>query len=369
MQTAPDAGSFPASSDTMTKKEYERLYREAYRRAGRITAETRRLLLSVFKEAGDLAAAQVARTEAGGLSDLTSAAWRQIDDQLRAGAQIIGETAEREIPLAISRAYTGFLDADARYIAEAAQQAGQLLITDAGIRNIGVGIDFRLLQAQATRIFQNGYTFSDSIWSTVTARARDGITDLPTSVAADYQFRIKNLILTGEAQGRDVVDIADDIQVYIDKGKDQVFNPGRYGRLEPGTAQYKLRISKRVDWRALRLIRSELNASLQEAGVLESLINPASPNLVDWIKNPGNPIDPDGSRNVSGLRCIDLMEFNPYKLEESPSYQHPNCSCRKVPVLMDQREFVADLKKWVPNTGNVRYLDDWYNQFYLPANT
>lgn len=346
----------------MTAEEYRKAYRDAHRRAGQITLQTKRILQRAFKEAGDLAAETVAATEDAGLSDLTSAAWRQISAQLEAGAQIIGEAAEGEIPASLSKAYKGYLDADVEYIADAAKQAGSLLITDTGIRNIGVGIDFRLLQAQATRLYSDGYNFSERIWNNL------GPDGLPTGVYGDYQYRIKNLILTGQAQGRDVIKIADDIQVYIARGKDHVFKEGRYGKLIPGTGEFKKRISRRVDWRALRLVRSELNASLQQAGVLEGIMNPASRDLYDWVKTPGNPIDPDGSRNVSGMRCIDLMEFNPYTSDTVPEYQHANCSCSVVPVLMNQKDFVDDLKNWEPNSGNVSYLDDWYNSVYLPSN-
>lgn len=346
----------------MDKKTYERLYQKARLASGRITAATKKELLKSFKEAADLAAGQVLATEAAGLSDLTSASWRQIENQLQAGADIISRATEEEIPLAISKAYGNYIDIDAEYISDAAKQAGQILITDTGVKNIGVGIDFRLLQAQASRVFQDGYTFSERIWNLV-----DPDTGLPIGVNGDYQYRIKNLILTGHAQGRPVEKIAEDIQVYVAEGKRAVFTEGRYGRLVPGTSQYRRRISRTVDWRALRLVRSELNASLQEAGVLEGVVNPAALNLYDWVKSAGNPIDPDGSKNASGLRCIDLDRGSPYTLEEVPGYQHPNCSCQTRPVLMDQREFVRDLQGWTPGSGP-SYLDTWYNNIYLPAN-
>lgn len=346
----------------MTQSEYNRLYRKAQRATGRITAATKKELLKSFKEAADLAAEQVKITEAAGLSDLTSAAWRQIDNQLQAGADIISRATEQEIPLAISRAYSNYIDIDAEYVADAARQAGQILITDAGIKNIGIGVNFNLLQAQAARLFEDGRTFSERIWDLF-----DPDTGLPVGVNGDYQYRIKNLILTGNAQGRDVVKIAEDIQVYVAKGKNAVFREGRYGKLLPGTSEYRKRISRTIDWRALRLVRSEMNASLQEAGIVEGLVNPAALNLYDWIKTAGNPIDPDGSRNASGLRCIDLDRASPYPLEEVPGYQHPNCSCQVRPVLMDQRDFVKDLKTWVPG-GSPEYLNQWYESFYLPAN-
>ncbi len=347
----------------MTQAEYIRLYKNAHRLSGRVTAQTLKELQKVFIEAGNLAAAQVAATEAGGLSSLTSGAWLQVEQQLKAGADLISRSAMEQIPLGISESYSNYLAVDSKYILDAAKQAGNTLITEAGIANIGIGVDFRLLQIQAARITANGYTFSDRVWSPLTTLSKDGVTKLPTSLNADYQFRIKNLILTGEAQGRDNIKIAEDIQVYIKKGKNEVFKPGRYGKLIPGTGQYARRITRTVDWRALRLIRSELNASLQQSGVLEGVLNPAATAFYDWVKTAGNPIDEDGSKTNSGLRCIDLDRNSPYEKEEVPSYNHPNCSCHVRPVLQNQNEFVQDLKNWMPGDGS--NLDMWYKNIYL----
>ena len=345
----------------MTQQEYQRLYREAHARSGRITASTRRELLRSFKEAADLASAQVKRSVQSELSDITSKSWIQINNELIAGADIISNAAEETIPLRISQSYQGYLGVDVQYMSDAVERAGIGFITKEGLKNIGVGVDIRLLSAQASRVFSEGYTFSQRIWNDFNP---DG---LPIGVHGDYQYRMKNLILTGEAQGRDVIDIADDIQVYVARGKDAVFREGRYGKLQPGTYEFRRRISKRIDWRALRLVRSELNASMQQAGVLEGLVNPAALDLYNWVKTRGNPIDPDGSRNASGFRCIDLEEFNPYQRDDVPGYQHPNCSCHVRPVLRDGNEFLSDLKRWTPGSGNIKYLDDWYNSTYLPA--
>lgn len=332
----------------MTNKQYQAAYAEARRLSGVITMQVRRELKKVYTEASLLASAEVARIEAAGLSDLSSAAWQQINVQLEKGATIIGDAVTEYTPLSISEAYNNYLDVDTDYILD----AGSPYITKTGIRNMGVGVNFNLINTQATRILQDGYTFSDRVWQ----------------VGEDYQERIKNVILVGNAQGRDTVSIAKDIQVYVDKGKTAVFKPGRYGRLIPGTAQYKARISGTVDWRAIRLVRSEMNASLQQAGVLEGKLNPAcEPKLFSWVKTSGNPVDPRNNNNANGgLRCIDLEANGPYTEQEIPLYAHPNCGCSIRPVLMDQNKFQEDLKNWTP--GNGGYLDDWYYSQYLPAN-
>ena len=343
----------------MTQAEYIKGYKNAHRLSGRITAATKKELLKSFKEAVDLAAAEVLKAEAGELSDLTSKSWKAIEKQLRAGADIISKAAEEEIPKSITKAYSNYLAVDTKYITDAA--AGIDLITKSGIENIGVGINASLLEIQASRIYSTGYTFSETIWNLF-----DEETGLPIGINGDYQYRIKNLILTGQAQGRSTVQIAEDIQIYVAKGKKAVFKPGRYGELIPGTGRYARRISRTIDWRALRLIRSEMNASLQESGVAEGVLNPAATGFYDWVKTAGNPIDLDGSKTANGKRCIDLDRESPYLEEDIPVYNHPNCSCNVRPRLMNQGEFVNDLKEWTPGAGP-EYLDSWYNDVYLAA--
>ena len=345
----------------MTNAEYTKLYLKTRSLNGKISLQTIKILDKAFKEAADLAAAQVLKTEAAGLSSLTSESWKQIERQLRAGADLISRASEKEIPLSVTKAYKNYLKIDDKYIIDAAKEAGQTAITKGGIQNMGIAVNFNLLQDQATRLYSDGYTFSERIWNLF-----DKKTGLPTGINGDYQYRIKNLILTGNAQGRDNIDIAKDIQVYVAKGKDAVFKEGRYGKLIPGTGEYKKRISGAVDWRALRLVRSEMNASIQNAGILQGELNPAALDSYNWIKNAGNPIDIDGSNNASGLRCIDLEEANPYKKDDVPSYQHANCSCIVEPNLMNQEEFVNDLEEWEPGEGGNSYLDKWYETQYLP---
>ena len=344
----------------MTQAEYRKLYRQAQKETVNITNKTRRIILETYKEAAELAAKAVRDTTAAGLSDLTSAAWDQINNQLRAGADLISEKIQLETPLAISKAYKNYSIIDVEYISDAVLASKNEVITGSGLANIPLSIDNALIQATASRVYQDGFTFSDRIWKLFDLSGK------PIGVNGDYQYRIKNLILTGQAQGRDAIDIAKDIQVYVSKGKQAVFTPGRYGRLVPGTGEYVRRITGTVDWRALRIVRSELHASMQMAGKLEGIMNPACIDLYDWKKTIGNPIDPSGLRNASGLRCIDLEDDNPYTLETVPEYQHTNCSCSIIPVLMDQREFVNDLKEWEPGEGP-DYLDSWYRQIYVPG--
>jgi hypothetical protein len=341
----------------MTQVEYRALYRSAHLMSRRITAETARTLKKVFKEAARRAALEVAKATSGGLSDLTSSAWTQIYAQLQSSADIVSKATEEIIPEALTKAYRNYGAIDVDYVMDAVELP---FITREGMGAVINGVETNLVFSTANRIYQDGYTFSERIWNLYDSEG------LPIGINGDFQYRVKNLILTGQAHGRDAVKIAQDIQVYAAQGRDAVFKPGRYGRLIPGTARYARRISKTLDWRSLRLVRSEMNASLQEAGKLEGRVNPAASGLFDWVKTPGNPIDPDPARTTNGKRCIDLEADGPYEEQNIPDYNHPNCSCSIRPVLRDQRDFVEDLKNWSPGSGP-EYLNNWYNQVYSPA--
>ena len=345
----------------MTKSEYEKAYQQAQADSVKLLASTRKALLKTFKEAGALAAQAVADTTAAGLSDLTSSAWMEIESQLRYGADLVSQATADLTPTLVSEAYGRFAAVDEDALTDAIELAGTDVITRAGYRALTAAVNVELLAATANRIYADGYTFSDRIWKTF------DLSGNPVGVNGDYQYRIKNLILTGQAQGRDTVDIAKDIMKYISEGKDAVFTPGRYGRLIPGTAEYKARISGTVDWRALRIVRSEMYSSLQTGQIAQGLITPSNDGY-DWVKNSGNPIDPDGSRNASGMRCIDIADGSPYTYDEISSfgYQHPNCSCYIRQRLIDQREFVEDLKGWIPGNGP-EYLDTWYRTIYAQS--
>jgi hypothetical protein len=168
-----------------------------------------------------------------------------------------------------------------------------------------------------------------------------------------YQTQIKNVISAGLAQGRDIIKIAKDIQIYTADGKIALvkrFGPG----LIRGSKAFINRIGNRIDYRALRLIRSEMNMSLQDAGKEQGRVNPACTQLWDWVRG--------GSQHWNCI-CPELAANSPYEYNAVPGYPHPNCICQVRPRLMNHAEFVNDLSFWA-NGQQVPYLDNWYNNIY-----
>lgn len=188
----------------------------------------------------------------------------------------------------------------------------------------------------ANRVWQDGYTFSQRVW-------REG---------PKYQDDIKNLLSSGIAQGRDPFQIAKDIQVYTQDGKVALMK--RYGKLKRGTREFTARIPKNIDYRAVRLVRTEIYNTMRDVQVSSGEANPGVTGEYNWIRQSGA-----GDFNCA---CPDLAAGSPYTADNIPINPHPNCSCRIQPVLRDQNEFVADLKKWLDGE-NVDYLDSWASRY------
>jgi hypothetical protein len=203
------------------------------------------------------------------------------------------------------------------------------------------GVNRKLVESLVTRLWSDGYTFSERCWN----------------LRADWLERIRMTVAAGIAQGRDPVKIAKDIQAYTADGKVALIQ--RWGKLERGAAEFAKRIPGRVDWRASRLVRSELHASLQDAGIAAGEINPGATGEYDWVLSPGRESWP--------CECENLAAGGPYKADQVPTYPHPHCGCSVRPRLRDRKEFVADLRRKFIHGESVPYLDEWYDEKYKGA--
>lgn len=353
----------------MNRSEYNKLYSQARRRYPLITEDAMKRIRRVMEDASKSVQREIARAKLNDLSELTRESLESIDEQLRIAATKISEKVEKEVPKVITDSYSkGYAKIDTEYIMDQVLQTdAKGTITKAGLRSLSVAVNNNLILSLANRTYQDGYTFSDRVWLDMLPKIlKNGESVLrPAGIFGDYQYRVKNILNAGLAQGRDVVDIAKDVEIYVskellDRGidtKEVIFRPGRYGRLKPGTREYIRRIARRPDWRALRLVRSELYASLQDAGVFQAEFNPAATGYVDWVMTPGAK---------HSCICPDLQADSPYHVSNVPDYPHSNCLCHVVPALRPADEFRADLQAWA--TGEkVDYLDEWYNLKYLPA--
>lgn len=208
-----------------------------------------------------------------------------------------------------------------------------MVVTKEGIHNMVSGINNRLILETINRMGQDGYTLSIRCWQ----------------IGADYQEQITRLITSGQAQGRSIADIARDIGDYTTGGVKTL--PGGYTQ-----AKYGELVVKNVDWRALRLVRSEMGQSQRTGAVAQGKANPACSGWYDWVRI-----------NTSQHECMcpTWAAGSPYRAENIPP-GHPNDMCQVRPRLLNLNDFEADLARW-ESGESVPYLDDWYRTQYAQA--
>lgn len=292
---------------------------------------------NVYRKAADGLAGRILEAERKGLSEITVQSWTKIQHDLEAAAVDIKAAIDDGTNRVVTLGARRFSKIHEDYMISVAGQTGGR-ITAAGIQSMVVGVDRRVVASIVNRVYQDGYTYSMRLWR----------------AAGAYGQNMKNLISAGLAQGRDLFEIADDVKIYAARGRSAVVK--RYGDLLPGTREFIRRVGNTVDYNALRILRSELYASMQDAARLQGQMNPGCNGWYEWIR---------GGTTDWSCECPDYAAGSPYTLEKLPSYPHSQCLCRVQPMLMDRREFVDDLRRWGAGE-RVEYLDKWYQEQYLP---
>lgn len=319
----------------MTESQYYKSYRYALTGGSRLTRSSLRELKKVYEAAAEKAAEQVRNAELAGYADLTLNSWRNIGFALEEGARNIDDALDELIRLGVKKSGSAVNAIDAKYLIDIINQ-NKLNISTAEITNLFVSVNDSLITNMLSRIYSDGYTYSQRVYN----------------VGVDYQNQIKQLIASDLAVGRDLVETARDIEIYVKSGRRGIAK--RWGDLVKGNRDWLRRIRKDIDYNALRLIRSELYASLQSTSVLSGELNPGCENLYDWIRQTTEDWNCD---------CPDNERNGPYTAQNVPSYPHSNCLCIIQPRLRDRREFVEDLTAW-SNGESVDYIDSWNLNYF-----
>ena len=323
----------------MNAAEYEALYRKARKSYPKLTTETFRKIQATYKNASASVASVIRAAELSGKSQLTIVSQQAIQKQLDNAVLAIDASVAANINASRVTAIDRTAKINVEYLSDTVAVVGTSKITAAGLTDMYVGVNISVVEIMINRIYQDGYKFSERVW-------KNGL---------EYQNKIKSIVSEGLAQGRSTIQIAGDIQVYTVKGRQPLVN--RYGpNLTRGTKAFARRIGNRIDSRALRLVSSEINASLQEAAAVQGKANPGSSGWYDWVLESGRQSWP--------CDCPDIASDSPYKHENIPAYPHSRCRCSVRPRLRDNREFTDDLKRWTQG-ANIDYIDDWYYSTYL----
>ncbi len=321
----------------MTNAEYQKQYRRARQQFPKLTQRAMKKILRAYRAAGKDTAKFIKGNLVEGLTTPTAKAYVAFQAELKRLAKNIAGEIEKITPGAVKKSTEATAEVHAQVLADAAGTAGAgSKITTAGINKLYVGVNDNVVRDLVSRIDRNGYTFSKNVWKT----------------ARDYPEQVNRVVAAGVAQGRDAIDIARDITTYVDDGKTALIK--RYGQLKRGTAKFAQRISDDVSWQALRLVRSELYMSLQNASVAQGKATCAADGKYDWVLSGGGQ---------HSCVCSDLADNSPYGESRIPTYPHPNCRCTITPRLRDGKKFNADLKRWAQGE-KVGYIDTWYDNVY-----
>jgi hypothetical protein len=311
----------------MTATEYKRAYIRARGKWGSLIKSS----LSEISKAYKLAANEIAKAilDADGLN---ADNLNLLSIQLQKSTGIIQERILEEIPASINNGQNLYNEIDETLLSELF--AGSDKVTPNGIHKMINGINARLISVTVNRMYQDGYTLSNRVWQ----------------LSSDYQAQVTQLINSGLAQGLSIQDIAKSVQSYTIGGVERLaedFPKAKWGNIT----------IKNLDWRALRLIRSEFSASMKTGAVMAGEMNPASTKLYEWVRINTQQHD---------CECPGLAAGGPYTANSIPAQPHPNCMCQVRAILRDLKDFTADLKRW--NSGEyVPEIDKWYNEYYLTA--
>lgn len=319
----------------MTNEEFNRLTRAAWEQYLVITEDVRQELLKTYIDSSELVSAEVLRAERNELSELTIESKRAINEQLDRGVNSVALATEKAVADGISRTI-GVEDAISNsWLNSAASDAGLKAFK---LEGLNVAVREEILTLTISRQFQDGYALSERVWES----------------ASLYKTDMSRVVNLGIAQGKDNIKIAQAISGYTKEGRKYLDKKAVYGKLKPGSGKIYNRISQNVDWRALRLVRSEEQMSLQAAAILRGKNNPGTTGEYNWIKN---------SFTMHDCTCQSLQDGSPYTEETIPDYPHPNCLCNIEPILRDRETFVEDLAKWSRGVS-VPYIDKWYYEKY-----
>lgn len=320
----------------MTKTEYQALYKKARQETAKLSLKAQVRTNLAYRRAASDVAQRLLDAQERGLSLITIEAQARLLNEIQMASTTLANDIQSITTELVSDATKINTQADRDYMLG-------LVIGPEGpinveiIKNVYSKLNTKAIQNMVSRVYSDGYTFSSRVWN----------------LKGDFENTIKEILTSGIAQGRDPVKLIKDLQVYVADGKTALAE--RWGGLERGTDEWKKRIHEKIDYRAQRLVRSELHATMQDVSIEAGEANLATTGDYEWILGPGL------------AHCSDCIDYSlqTFTKETIPSYPHPNCGCQIRPVLRDRKKFVDDLKRWKNGTVDEenRYVDDWVQKY------
>lgn len=195
----------------------------------------------------------------------------------------------------------------------------------------------RAIQTSFARSHEDGLKLSERIWN-----------------IGQHNKKIMSDIVRAGA-GEDVVTVARSLESYVKKGKTSIAAnyPNMIKRMES-------RIPANLDYKALRLARTELTAAYGEGIIASAKATPVV-KYVKWVISSSHPrkdicdTNANGGPNGNGI----------YEAMSCPIYPaHPNCICTLQPAPEDTTVVVDKLKAWLKNPQSQPEIEEWYQTHY-----
>jgi hypothetical protein len=316
-----------------TQAEIERAYQDTRARWARNELVSVGRIRAAYRRATQAIATQIA-TPGGGRGPVTRDLLAELEQQLAAV-----ETALNLETMALLQR---------GIVATAREQAGASFRADSAIAPLYAAQPVqRLVQGAAeveaaawlTRVGNDGLQLSDRVWR----------------VGRQYTDEIEHVLEEAIISGQSARDVSRELLA-------RVAPIGGLRQTRPETQEglgiQRFRQGAPLDWRALRLARTEINSAAREATVMTNRTNPFYRG-VRWRR----------SNNLYPCHICDDLEqggpagdgFYPEPDEPTPAASHPNCMCVILPDYGDRQDVVDRLIAWGNDPTSQPELEQWYD--------
>jgi hypothetical protein len=323
----------------VTAAEYAAAYAANRRGWPKMTAATMKKIRDAYAKVG----AEVSAILANGAMDgkaLDAVTLQKLDRALLAGAAEVEKAIREFVPELVAMGADQYAAIETQLLTDLLEGIQGAKVTPEGIAAMFAKVAEGVVKASLGQVGADGLNFY--------ARA----------VKASEAMRgdVLQFIRAGIAQGRDLGELALDATRYFRDGKKQTVH--RWGEnIEPDSKQLLRRVPERVDYRALRIARSELARGLQDEAKENGRNNPAALDLYDWLRI--NTLD-------HGCVCPSNAANSPYTYDNIPGYAHPHCQCVVRVRLRNLSDFKTELRNWIDGGKNDR-LENWLVSNYRAA--
>ena len=200
----------------MTQSEFYKSIKNAREDYLKIMIDVNREISQLYIDAANEVSEKLKTLNLTGKGDsLTADSLRSLESTLRkTGARIAGET-EKIIINSIDDAITKTSNPHLDFLKDAINQSEIDKIKFEIIDNLYSQINESVIGLTYTRIWQDGYKFSDKIWGFPGSDVQPYLPGL----SEYWENAVKNMITFGFAQNRDILQIAKDISYYAVYGK------------------------------------------------------------------------------------------------------------------------------------------------------